>query len=415
MQREFVKTASTASPPIPSASFFSPIDPYLRSRQSTFHLPPQYVFPSHLNYLPRNFEVPYAFNHNTLSFYWTRADALADVKYNICARAPCLNCVVACGGDEDGDLARRCDLSVKMDESFGKVRTCGRCVRNGEGGRCVEMIEVRRDGSVSAQVGDFDTKEFGGCMWSERERRLRRNGVVEWRPVNLHVGEVEGKEEVVRAWTRLRECGPLFAGRQNWALPRRTPLAHRATEVVRVRREMIRDIESAEGKQARLKRAAAQVEEWDREDELLDIQTSDLESSAPEGQKIADDKHFEATRATIEHMLDRISGLEIYIAEQKRFWHDRICAQSVHLYDKELTQSGVQAAVEIEKEWKKAKSLVISEVEDLLDHVLRGRAEGVDETDILAWVEKVSADTREWLDRLVPRIWDRLAIHMGER
>lgn len=323
--------------------------------------------------------------------------------------------MIACGGDGDGDLARRCDLGVKTDESFGKARTCGRCVRNGERGRCVEMIEVRRDGSVSAQNGDLSTKELGGCMWSERERRLRRNGVVEWRAVNLHVGEVEGKEEVVRAWARLRECGPLFAGRKNWALPMRTELTYQANEVVRARREMNRDIESAEGKQARLKRAAAQVAVWDREDELLDIQTSDSESSTPEGQKIADDKHFEATRATIEHMLERIPALEIYIAEQKRFWHDRICAESVHLYDKELTQHGVQAAVEIEKEWKKAKSLVISELEDLLDHVLRGRAEGVDKTEILAWVEKVSADTREWLDRLVPRIWDRIAIHMTER
>lgn len=84
----------------------------------------------------------------------------------------------------------------------------------------------------------------------------------------------------------------------------------------------------------------------------------------------------------------------------------------MHLYNKELAQDGVQAAVAREKGWERVKSLVFSEVEDLVDHVLRGRAEGADDAEILICVEKVSALTREWLDRLVPMIWDRLGVHL---
>ncbi len=325
--------------------------------------------------------------------------------------------MVACGGDEDGDLARRCDLGSRMDESFGKARTCGRCSRNGHEDRCVEMIELRKDGSVSAQNGDFSTKELGGCMWSERERRLRQNGLVAWRAVNLQVGNTEAKEEVTREWDRLREYSTTFACKKNWTLPMRTKLAYPSNkkEVARIRREINRDRESAEEKHARLKKAAATVEEWDREDELLGIQTLVSDSSTLEGQRMEDDEQFEATRANSESMLDRIPVLETYIAEQKRFWHDHICAGSVHLYKRELAQKGVQAAAESEEEWEKAKSLVSSEVEGLLDTILRGRADGVDEAEILTGVEKVSAVTREWLDRLTPRFWDRLAVHVSEQ
>ncbi len=69
----------------------------------------------------------------------------------------------------------------------------------------MEMIELRKDGSVSAQNGDFSTKELGGCMWSERERKLRKNGLVEWRAVNLHVGDVEARlDKSIRVYSLIQ-------------------------------------------------------------------------------------------------------------------------------------------------------------------------------------------------------------------
>jgi hypothetical protein len=407
-------SAATSSPPhLISASFFNPIDPFHPSRLSTLHLIPQYTFPSSLNFLPRGLETPFALNHHTLSFYWNRSDALTDSIYNIWAQPPCMNCVVACQGDEDGDLARRCDFGARRDESFGKVRACGRCVIKGNQGKCVEMIEVRHDGSVSAQEGDFAaTTELGGSMWSERERRLRRQGLVDWRPINLYDGDVDGKIEVLEMWNRLRECPTNYVNTKNWLAPIRKKLTWRENirAVARARSEARQDAETAEAKKARLEKAAARVAGWDLEDAYLDFKASETIPEPPEAEKMADESH-DAIRRGVESMLANIADLEVYIADQKRYWHNRVCAESVHLYNAKVAQDGVKAAVEMEVEWEEAKSQVLPEMEDLLDHVLRGRANEVKVSDF----EELSQSTRTWLDLLVPRIWDALAVaHVGK-
>jgi hypothetical protein len=110
-------------------------------------------------------------------------------------------------------------------------------------------------------------------------------------------------------------------------------------------------------------------------------------------------------------MLANIADLEVYIADQKRYWHNRVCAESVHLYNAKVAQDGVKAAVEMEVEWEEAKIQVLPEMEDLLDHVLRGRANEVKVSDF----EELSQSTRTWLDLLVPRIWDALTVaHVGK-
>jgi hypothetical protein len=324
-----------------------------------------------------------------------------------------MNCIVACQGDEDGDLTRRCDFGARRDESFGKVRACGRCVIQGNQGKCVEMIEVRHDGSVSAQEGDFSTTELGGSMWSERERRLRRQGVVDWRPINLHVGDVAGKSEVLEMWERVRECATHYVNTKNWVAPIRTNLPWREhmREVARVRAEINQDVAKTEAREDRLQKAAARVSEWDLEDTDLGIKASDSIPESPEAEGMADTS-FEATRTCLESMSTNIADLEVYIADQKRYWHDRICAESVHLYKAKVTQRGVEAAVEMEVEWEKAKSQVLLETEDLLDHVLRRRADEVEGIDMFAHLEKLSESTRGWLDLLVPRIWDAVMVHV---
>jgi hypothetical protein len=66
----------------------------------------------------------------------------------------------------------------------------------------------------------------------------------------------------------------------------------------------------------------------------------------------------------------------------------------------------------MEVEWEKAKSQVLLETEDLLDHVLRRRADEVEDIDMFAHLEKLSGSTRGWLDLLVPRIWDAVMVHV---
>jgi hypothetical protein len=200
-----------------------------------------------------------------------------------------MNCVVACQGDEDGDLSRRCDFGARRDESFGKVRACGRCVIKGDQGKCVEMVEVRHDGSVSAQEGDFATTELGGSMWSERERRLRRQGVVDWRPINLHNGDVDGKIEVLEMWKKVRECTTNYVNNKNWVAPIRKKLTWREhiREVARARSEIRRDVETTEAKGARLQKAAARVAEWDLEDTYLGFKASETIPESPEAEEIA--------------------------------------------------------------------------------------------------------------------------------
>lgn len=254
-----------------SASFFSTIDPFLPRRQGTYNLTPQYVFPSALNNLPPWLSAPYAFNHNSLSFYWTRDDALIDAAWNIWGRPPCLNCVVACGGKQDGDLARWCDFGERRDGTFGRVAACARCLRMGEEGACVEQIEVRKDGSVSAREEDLQREGTGRVMWSSMERTLRQQGIVEWRAINLHVGDVDGKRKVVEAWDHQQEDSSLAGFRENWVLPTKPTLfpAPVGNQVRKSRDELVPNREGVEVEKARHEKARARVREWDHEDILL--------------------------------------------------------------------------------------------------------------------------------------------------
>jgi hypothetical protein len=67
--------------------------PLKHGRRSTFHQWPQHLFPSLRNNLDTDLETPYVFDHFTGSFYWTREDALKDIKWNVWTDPPCLNCV----------------------------------------------------------------------------------------------------------------------------------------------------------------------------------------------------------------------------------------------------------------------------------------------------------------------------------
>lgn len=271
----------------------------------------------------------------------------------------------------------------------------------------MEQIEVRGDGSMSAREADLD--ELG--MWSPRERRLRRKGVVGWRAVNLLVGDVEGKRAVVQDWERMRESRNLYGDRENWILPTGLGLEYREdlTVVAGARADVIRDLETVGERKVRLMGAMARVAEWDREDAVLGFKKQE-----PSAEQV--DETLEAARIGKERMLNHLTEREHNIAEQKRFWRLRIQAQSVHLHDAELKQNGLEAAMQAEGKWKTDETKVLQEVDIWLDLVLRERAEAVAEAVSSDHVEeKLSPETRQWLDILVPRIWHESVIRGSGR
>ncbi|RMZ90746.1 hypothetical protein DV736_g2026, partial [Chaetothyriales sp. CBS 134916] len=189
-----------------------------QGRHATFHSYPQYLFPSECNNLASDLEVPYAFSHHTASFYWTKADALDDVRWNIWVQPPCLRCILK------GQVkAKGCDRMRRQNDTFGMIRSCMECYKDGLEDACIETIELRIDGGHGigpaireAHIGTPDDPKnglagirarnqrlnrqcrtfFDQVVWVQSEKMLRKNGHVVWKPINLHVGDTMAKMEI---------------------------------------------------------------------------------------------------------------------------------------------------------------------------------------------------------------------------
>ena len=189
-------------------------------RLSTFHRWPQYLFPSRWNKIAFDLEVPYAFSHHSSSFYWTRDDALNDVRWNMWMQPPCLNCLI-----KSKVKAKGCDRMRRQENSFGTTRCCTSCQQAGLEDGCIETIELRidpskgvipamneaerrfpierRNGYETVHTYDEDhgrrPKTFmDETIWIDSERGLRKKGLAIWKPINLHVGDLEAKAEVAK-------------------------------------------------------------------------------------------------------------------------------------------------------------------------------------------------------------------------
>jgi hypothetical protein len=290
------------------------------------------------------------------------------------------------------------------------------CITQKKEGRCVEQIELRHDGSVSAREEDL-RRGFSAGMWCPREKWLRRQGIVAWRTINLHTGDAEGKMEVVDEWDSLQERSKAYGEGKSWVLPPATKLEHRQriADLKSTRAELIRDLETAEANKSRLARAAARVAEWDLEDEFLGIKkqaSSLIKDDAAAAAAAA--THLQATRTDIERMFDHLPQLELDIARQKEYWDLRICAQFTHLHDSQLQQHDFHAAVATAEAWRDDQDHVLLQVYELLQLVLRGRMDGLSDPELSAAVQAaVSPVTRKWVARLVPRFWGELGVQAG--
>ena len=180
-------------------------------RDSTFDRFPQYIFPSSFNAstVPGELERPWAYSHHQAAFYWTEADALSALHWNIYARPPCLNCVLA-----GSDVARRCNRWAKQWKTRGTRRCCTCCQEAVLAEACVEMVELRI-------IPNFAAKRFNGTnftprfdkggvdlfLWSAGEVKLRNQGKVIWRPINLKYGDVELKRRLMVNFESRGACG----------------------------------------------------------------------------------------------------------------------------------------------------------------------------------------------------------------
>jgi hypothetical protein len=188
------------------------MDPSVPARHWSLHLYPQNVFPSKQNEkLHSDLEVPYAFSHIHNAFYWTKDDALANLKLNIWAKPPCLNCELV--GETD---AQKCDRHEKQHDSDGKIQCCTKCKLRGDEWGCIEQVEIRADANYTAvnkytlveTENAIGSKKFRAALkrghgifnpdaWCSEEQELRDNGLVWWQPINLACGDADRKEQIV--------------------------------------------------------------------------------------------------------------------------------------------------------------------------------------------------------------------------
>jgi hypothetical protein len=350
------------------------------SRHSTFDRYPQLLFPSECNNLASDLETPYAFSHHSGSFFWRREDALSSCKWNIWAQPPCLNCIV-----KGEAAARTCDRYRRQNYTYGLVRTCSRCEKNGNSDACIETIEcrapelecksllhqsaisnLRRSRNGEHTIYQYDHSQIrdgrglaDSFQWSEIERDRRRSGLVIWRPINLGVGDVVAKAEAVCLYGQAGGRKFMHGGTQ-------TPDQRRTMEEL--------------------------VARWDQ-----DI----------------------SVRKVPEPPVDGASGLQadinVELAPLRKADHDEMCQHWTEkliqaqkdLYELEMKGVGKRAASRTLLRWLQAADVVMSE----LDSFVIEKARLMAATDIRseelrkkAALCVLSEETRYWLMKLIPAV-----------
>jgi hypothetical protein len=190
------------------------------ARRGTFNKAKQHFYPSRENDLSYELEAPYAHSLSNGARYWTREDALSDIRWNSLAITPCLNCLL----DRGRSSSRACDLSMRREASLGMVGCCTRCEDTGQEQACVELIEVRAthifeplpdtSGSTETMVQLYrplkrfsesfhKIKDIG--IWGRNAHEQRASGLVAWRPVNLLFGDDRRKAQVVAEYEQMKQ------------------------------------------------------------------------------------------------------------------------------------------------------------------------------------------------------------------
>jgi hypothetical protein len=189
------------------------------ARRGTFNRAIQHLYPTAQNGLEFDLEAPYAHSLSAGVRYWTRDDALFDIRWNALARPPCLNCLVS----DNRSLARRCDRYRQQEITFGMARCCSNCQKSGQSQACVELIEVSTahlfdplpGASLSKEVRIYESlrpqsQRFVGFqdigMWGRTAHGQRAKGLVAWRPINLALGDPGSKAEVVSQYRERTEA-----------------------------------------------------------------------------------------------------------------------------------------------------------------------------------------------------------------
>ena len=376
-------------------------------RHATLNLYPQHLFPSHANWLKsalpgwKNLEVPYAFSHKDAMFYWTQDDALRDWKWNVWARPPCLNCHLS--GE---DMARSCDQVKTREESFGLDRACWRCKAKGEASSCVEMIERRADGSVGVDGHDIDKKDMG--LWEKRERQVREQERVWWRPVNLENGDVVGKRRVLEEWENIQDDRFLHV-QKNWVLPDLSQYGREAPRLdfLHQEEERVRRLELMKDEKERQEVMRIRVAGWNVEDAFI-------ESIKQQSEEVRKDP-TEMRRQLWRRRKKAEAELEASIAEQQEFWTLRIRAERDFEYQDAVRAFGTKVANKQEDVWSAGDSEMLDQVRGYIDAEARLLAENTRWKEGEIAREIFSGHVVDRLQCLVPQFCRSLGLQMEQR
>ena len=376
-------------------------------RRSTFDDWPQYLFPSKWNNLAADLQTPYAFSHHNTAFYWTKDDAKELIRWNINAQPPCLNCIVL------GEArAKACDRLRRQEQTYGISRCCTCCEKRGLDDACIETIEIRIDGMHGLE-GATEEAERHFCIqsrndvdlltarntgtgrlgrsfmddvpWIDSERALRKEGLVLWRPINLHVGNTEAKTDLMRE----------FEAEESSSLTRSTLAENEARFVLR-----IEDINfDYDGIREDME---AQVVRWDSED-LAGARPvpGSTNVAGRQASELIPNSEAVAEGASTSLLIKNPNLKDLY-----EHWSSQLARSQAELYAVMVKGSGRQAAEAAAATWERDSAEVISQIQVFLEHktsAILQRGLGIEEANRSA-AAALTNTARYWLRRLTPDI-----------
>lgn len=358
------------------------------ARRGTFNDEPQHFYPTEENRLTTDLEAPYAHCLSNGVCYWTREDALADIRWRPRTDLPCLNCLLF------GDVAtaKRCDRYSRQEAAGGMVRCCGQCEQMWGADACVELIEVRTNhlfesvpmhDNISTVVEEPDPGRIRAIgIWSDKESRLREEGSVAWRPINLSYGDIDVKAEVVASYQR-------GGAQQLVQLEPETYLGRPPSEdCLEIARGLVETWDGID------REVSAQQEqpETEQSDENHSDETGESTDSPHE------DKETDPGRED-----EKQEEIDLGIDDEVRYWSETILGAACDLYLEQVKAFGRADADTIQKAWHEVSVLVLAHIRRYFTIKLVMKRHGSSDSDACQVAfEEVPEDLRGWFEELVP-------------
>lgn len=360
------------------------------ARRGTFNQEVQHFYPTENNRLTTDLETPYAHCLSNGVCYWTREDALADIRWRPRTDLPCMNCLLF------GDVAtaKRCDRYTRQESAGGMVRCCGQCEQMWGADACVELIEVRTNhlfesmpmhDTISTSVEEPDPKRMRDIgIWSDEESRLRAEGSVAWRPINLSYGDVDVKAEVVASYQRGT------AGQIALLEPETYVGRPPAADCLKIARRLVETWDGIDEEVA----AAQETQETDQSDE------NHLDEAGESADPGPGDENTNSGHADQEQ-----EDVDLGIDDEVRHWCETILGAACDLYQEQVKTFGRADANTINDAWQEVSLEALAQIRRyfMIKQVMRRRGSSESEVCDVALAE-VPEEMRGWFEELVPEM-----------